>query len=389
MLRFLYMSEIAPYPIHGGEKIRASGLIRLLASLGSVQAVINRASQDHLPSEEMLPNVQFHPFDFQAHMKPVMRYFFENHKLIQHLQTVLKANPVDIAVIDYQFYGKYIDFFQSSGIPVIYGTHNAEARLTQQEIQYHSGFKALEKWILHQLQTLHERVYFPRARGFMVVSHLDQQYYERWIDPKKIIKIPNFIYPELYPDTLPTPRFKDPLKIVMTANFSAFQNRDGLRWFYQEVWKPFQLFETFDLLLVGLGSQEALNELQAGESLTKNVAATGAVASVWEALQNAAIAVVPLRYGSGTRLKVLEAMWHQIPLVCTSLGAEGIEVEDEIHLLMADKPDLFAKQLQRLQNHSLRKKLTQQAWKLVSQKYTLKANEPRFLQFTKEQLWNV
>lgn len=383
------MSEIAPYPIQGGDEIRASGLIRLLANLGSVQAVINQASQNALPSEEVLPNVQFHPFDFRTHMKPVVRYFFENQILIAHLKKVLQAHPIDIAVIDYQFYGKYIEFFQFSGIPVIYGTHNAEALLTKQEIQYYSGAKAFEKWLLYQLQSRHERIYFPKANGFMVVSRPDQQYYEKWVDPHKMIQIPNFIYPELYPETLSTPLESDPRKIVMTADFSVFQNRDGLRWFYQEVWQPFQLFADFDLLLVGLDSQEALASLSSDMPLFGNVAATGALPSIWKAVRDATLAVVPICYGSGTRLKILEAMWHKIPLVSTALGAEGVEVEAGRHLLLADAPHLFAEQVRRLQNPILREQLIAQAWQLVNQKYTLQANQPRFLQFIEEHLWNV
>ncbi len=54
------------------------------------------------------------------------------------------------------------------------------------------------------------------------------------------------------------------------------------------------------------------------------------------------MAVVPVRYGGGTRVKILESFAHRVPVVSTRLGAEGLEVEDGVHLLLADGPEDFA-----------------------------------------------
>ena len=59
-------------------------------------------------------------------------------------------------------------------------------------------------------------------------------------------------------------------------------------------------------------------------------------------LARADIAVVPLRIGSGTRLKILESFAHRIPVVSTTVGADGLDVEDGVHLLLADRPEEFA-----------------------------------------------
>ncbi|MBF0287486.1 MAG: glycosyltransferase family 4 protein [SAR324 cluster bacterium] len=381
--RFLYMSHISPYPIRGGEKIRAAGLIQLLSNLGSVQAIVGNEASEKVPGAEVLPNVKFHPFDFLKHMKPVARYYMENKALVQHIEQILRQDPIDVVVIDYQFYGKYIRFFQKRGIPVIYGTHNSEAQLTRQEISHYSGKKALEKWLLYHFQLLHERLYFPQADGFMVVSEQDKAYYAQWVHPQKIIKIPNFIYPELYPDFEREQSNINPEKIVMTANFTVFQNQDGLEWFLKKVWHPFRLFEYFELLLIGRGSQEILEQMVCND-ITQRVSATGEIDSISDSLKDARIAVVPLRYGSGTRLKILEAMWHKIPLVVTSPGAEGIQGNDKKHFLIADDPQTFAQHLMTLQSDKERQSIIEQANSLLHQEYTLEVNQRRFLAFLKQ-----
>jgi glycosyltransferase involved in cell wall biosynthesis len=65
-------------------------------------------------------------------------------------------------------------------------------------------------------------------------------------------------------------------------------------------------------------------------------------------LARADLAVVPLRSGSGTRLKILESFAHRLPVVSTTLGAEGLDVEDGVHLLVADDAGGFAAACERL-----------------------------------------
>ena len=68
------------------------------------------------------------------------------------------------------------------------------------------------------------------------------------------------------------------------------------------------------------------------------VTVVGQVDDIADELARADVVVVPLRFGSGTRLKVLEAFAHRIPVVSTTLGAEGLGVVDGVHLLVADEP---------------------------------------------------
>jgi glycosyltransferase involved in cell wall biosynthesis len=74
----------------------------------------------------------------------------------------------------------------------------------------------------------------------------------------------------------------------------------------------------------------------------------GEVPDITEALADVDVIVVPVRFGGGTRIKVLEAFARGLPVVSTTVGCEGIPVEDDVHLLIADEPADFARACVRL-----------------------------------------
>jgi glycosyltransferase involved in cell wall biosynthesis len=87
-------------------------------------------------------------------------------------------------------------------------------------------------------------------------------------------------------------------------------------------------------------------------------------------LARADLAVVPVRYGGGTRLKILESFAHRVPVVSTTVGAEGLDVEDGVHLLLADEPDDFALACERLlTDAALRSRVVDAAHERYLQRY--------------------
>lgn len=106
---------------------------------------------------------------------------------------------------------------------------------------------------------------------------------------------------------------------------------------------------------------------------------TGAVEDVRPFISEAAVYVVPLRMGSGTRLKILEAMAMGKAIVSTRRGAEGIECLDGRELILADTPDEFATSIGTLlQSEARRKELGGNARRLVEEKYEWKQIVPLF-----------
>jgi glycosyltransferase involved in cell wall biosynthesis len=100
------------------------------------------------------------------------------------------------------------------------------------------------------------------------------------------------------------------------------------------------------------------------------VTVVGQVPSMEDELRRATVAVVPIRYGSGTRVKILESFAHRVPVVSTTVGAEGLDVEDGVHLLLADDAEAFAAATVRLlHDPGLRVRLTEAAREHYLERY--------------------
>jgi glycosyltransferase involved in cell wall biosynthesis len=111
-----------------------------------------------------------------------------------------------------------------------------------------------------------------------------------------------------------------------------------------------------------------------------NVALTGFVDDVRPLIARSWGSVVPLHTGGGTRLKILEAMALGTPVVATPKGAEGLDVQDGEHILIADTPETFAQQvIHLLKKPELRQQLADNAHQLIREKYDWEVVLPRFL----------
>lgn len=107
------------------------------------------------------------------------------------------------------------------------------------------------------------------------------------------------------------------------------------------------------------------------------VTVVGEVPAVGPELAAAAVAVVPVRFGGGTRIKVLEAFAHGVPVVSTTVGCEGLDVVAGVHLLVADDADAFAAACaQLLVDPALRDRLVEQARALWHERYRWEVVRP-------------
>jgi glycosyltransferase involved in cell wall biosynthesis len=152
----------------------------------------------------------------------------------------------------------------------------------------------------------------------------------------------------------------------MVGLFHYGPNLDAARFFVEEV-LPRVRAELPDATVRFIGRHDGrLGDLEGVEG----VEATGEVESVPAELARARVAIVPIRAGSGTRLKILEAFACKVPVVSTSLGCEGLEVTPNRHLLVADSPAAFAKACIRLLTDApLHDRVTREAWSLFESRY--------------------
>jgi len=174
-------------------------------------------------------------------------------------------------------------------------------------------------------------------------------------------------------DTSQRPFDDNPLKaqsttILFCGTLNYEPNRDGLLWLHANIWPLIRAqVPAARLMVVGRNGDLADYDTMKADG---SVDFIGEVESVLPYSQTAGIAIVPLRHGSGTRLKILEAMSLGNPVVSTRIGAEGIEAVDGREILLADSPEAIAAGVVRLlRQPELFESQRRAARQLVEEKY--------------------
>ncbi|MFD5823973.1 glycosyltransferase [Lentzea sp. NPDC060358] len=147
-------------------------------------------------------------------------------------------------------------------------------------------------------------------------------------------------------------------------------NEDAAIWFAKDILPRVRdLHPRARLLLVGKASRD-VEDLRS----LPGVEVVGEVPEMKPHLDRAHVMVAPLRVGGGTRIKILEAFAHGVPVVSTSVGCEGLEAEDEVHLRIEDDAEAFAHAVAKLLLDGCRRRsLAECAATLYEQRYTPRA----------------
>ena len=169
---------------------------------------------------------------------------------------------------------------------------------------------------------------------------------------------------------LPELRFDDTAKKLMYVGFLGWEpNVQGLLWFIEQVWP--QLVERHPDLrfyIVGKNPDQRLREAVTAHS---GITLTGYVADLDAVYRDSRVSVAPLLFGSGMKVKVLDAMARGIPTVTTSVGAEGIDVEHGRELLVEDERQGMVESIDALlTDRALWERLQQCSRQLIRDRYT-------------------
>jgi glycosyltransferase involved in cell wall biosynthesis len=195
----------------------------------------------------------------------------------------------------------------------------------------HDGMKRR----LKMFQVL-ERKLLPVFQEFLVSSEIEKQNLGGLVPPSMISVVPNATWRQ---SPLPP---ADPLTvrtIMFVGRMDYFPNLDAMAFFLREIWPRLRARygEQLRFHLVGSYAPSSFRP----ETLP-GIAYSPRCKDVIPAYREASLVVVPLRSGGGTRVKILEAFALGRPVVSTSIGAEGLEVEPGQQLLIADDPEAFA-----------------------------------------------
>jgi glycosyltransferase involved in cell wall biosynthesis len=146
-------------------------------------------------------------------------------------------------------------------------------------------------------------------------------------------------------------------------------NSDAVDFFLEKVWPA-----------IKYGAPEATIDFAGGGPTQKlrnkaleedSIKVLGYVSDIRPIVQRASVFVAPIRIGSGTKIKLLNAMAQAKAVVATTIAAEGIDVSPGQNILIADEPEAFAeKVLYLLRNEEIARKMGEEARELIERKYS-------------------
>ena len=296
-------------------------------------------------------------------------------EMAMRIEQLLKEEAIDLIIASQWWTAAY---YQSFGrVPAIYEEVETGV-FTSKLLQASTPLKRLR----HALPLLKLRLYLrrllPQFQACTVVSDVEKSLLQRLVPGSRNIQvIPNGVEAADYERADQQARQSDTM--IFTGSLSYAANLDSMRWFLSEVFPKIQ-GQAPDTKLMITGHSDNFTLPQAN-----NVILTGFVDNVRPLIASAWISLAPIRVGGGTRLKILEAMASGTPVVATTKGAEGLQVTDGEHILLADTPNQFANAVLRLlQDGDLHQRIADNSCRLVRRLYDWSVIMPDFLRLAQE-----
>jgi glycosyltransferase involved in cell wall biosynthesis len=225
--------------------------------------------------------------------------------------------------------------------PSLLFTHNVEAEIWRRHTETATNpvrrVLYAQQW--RRMQRFEQRT-MARFDRVLTVSDVDRLTFHRLYAGAS--RVPTTVVPTGVDTTYfqpPGTVARRPAHLVFVGSMDWLPNEDGVLAFCRETLPVIRAaVPEVTLSIVGRDPTAAVQRLADGE----RIVVTGRVDDVRPALHEAAVSVVPLRIGGGTRLKIYESMAAGTPVVSTTIGAEGLPGEHGRHLLIADHPSAFA-----------------------------------------------
>ena len=258
------------------------------------------------------------------------------------LQNLVRENRFDLVVVDSPWMSVYLP--ECRRLKYVASTHNVEGDVLAASAV---ALDPAAAWAGKRDATIllrHETRWAHRAEAVITVSEDDARRFAALSHGARTVVAPNGVDVEALRLLPPAPA-DGPLLFV--ASFDYPPNLDGARWFLQRILPDIRsAVGPVPAVLAGREPSPALR----AEAAAVSVSVTGYVPDLAPHYAAAGVAVVPLRFGGGSRLKILEAFALGRPVISTRAGASGLAVKDGVELLIADEGPAFAAALRRLRS---------------------------------------
>jgi len=255
--------------------------------------------------------------------------------------------------------------------------HNVESTIWQRHFETNVN-RARRAFFYNQWQRMraYERAACDEFDAVVAVSEQDRDRLHNDFGLKSVFDVPTGVDTDYY---RANGLSREPFELVFTGSMDWMPNEDAILHFAREILPIVaRSIPEVTVSVVGRNPSRRLTELAASDSRIK---VTGRVDDIRPYVDRAAVYIVPLRIGGGTRLKIYEAMSMAKPIVTTTIGAEGLPVRDGDELLLADEPRDFAEAIVRLLRDPERAdRLGEQARKAVCDRFGWQHAASRFME---------
>jgi sugar transferase (PEP-CTERM/EpsH1 system associated) len=379
-MKLLWVKAGGLLPPDMGGKIRSYNILKQLARRHEITLFTfyrEHPDDQHLRGNDIFSNIVPVPLPLprrrslgeyirsarmMAAGRPVTIDKFLNSEVRRRYAEVLAASTFDLIVCDFLVPGSLMRW--KTPPPTILFTHNVEAQVWERhyKITTNPFIKAACRLESRALAVV-ERRYVELADHVLAVSENDRAFFLQYVEPSRVSVISTGVDTEYFQ---PSPDPEQPGTAVFTGTMDWMPNEDGVAYFVDKIF-PLIRREIPGAVFWAVGRRppRRIQALASGD-----VVVTGAVDDIRPYLGKAAVCVVPLRSGSGTRIKIFEAMAMGKAVVSTTMGAEGLPVRHGENIVLADDPADFANQVARLFHDPRRRaQLGRAARQLVEENY--------------------
>jgi glycosyltransferase involved in cell wall biosynthesis len=213
-----------------------------------------------------------------------------------------------------------------------------------------------------------ERYYWKKAQVVGTVSEADRRVIKE-LEPKlNPVIIPNGAGDEMYISKIPPKNLKDQ-KLLFVGNFYWLQNTEAANYLIERIFP--KLKQEFPDIKVVIAGQNATGKIKKRKRDINIIdIKTDDVAKIKSLYRQATMFIAPIFGPGGTRLKLLASMASGLPIISTKTGIQGLDLEDKIHVLIANTPDEFIEKIKlAFKNKKIYDTIRTNAHKLVAEKY--------------------
>lgn len=306
-------------------------------------------------------------YDFFA--SPVPHYFLRFHDSPQMSETIagmVGRDHYDFVIAEYSVMGQFIH--RNPLLPPvrrIVSVHECYYLARLKDFRHHSlGLSKIKEAVNMKGLKRYEFDMYQQADKVLTLTTQGRD---------ELLQISPHLDIDVVPHGVDVERFAfsefdfDKKSIVFVGNYLHYPNADAVLYFHREIWpKLVEMVPDIKFTIVGQGPSPEMQKMTQDE----RIVVTGRVDEVAPYLREGLVFICPVRLGGGFRGKILEAMSVGRPIVSTSLGAEGIPSVNRENIILADKPEDFARGISDLVNDaSLYQKIRIKARKMVEEKY--------------------